>query len=98
MHSSKKGQQMYFGMKAHIGADAASGLVHTVRCTSGNIHDVTEGNRLLNGQETDAFGAAGYQGIEKRPDANVDVNWHISMKPGKRKALDKANAIDAIVD
>ncbi len=44
MHASKKGQQMYFGMKAHIGADAESGLVHTVRTTSGNVHDVTEGN------------------------------------------------------
>jgi len=46
MHSSKKGEQMYFGMKAHIGADAESGLVHTVRGTSGNVHDVTEGNHL----------------------------------------------------
>jgi IS5 family transposase len=98
MHSSKKGQQMYFGMKAHIGADAESGLVHTVRGTSGNVNDVTEGNSLLHGQETDAFGDAGYQGIEKRPDANADVDWHIAMKPGKRKALDKANAIDAMVD
>jgi IS5 family transposase len=41
MHWSKKGQQMYFGMKAHIGADAQSGLVHTVRATSGNVSDVT---------------------------------------------------------
>ena len=37
MHSSKKGEQMYFGMKAHIGADAESGLVHTVVGTSGNV-------------------------------------------------------------
>ena len=44
MHSSKKGEQMYFGMKAHIGVDADSGLVHTVRGTSGNVTDVTEGN------------------------------------------------------
>ncbi len=85
-------------MKAHIGADAESGLVHTVRGTSGNVNDVTEGNSLLHGQETDAFGDAGYQGTEKRPDANADVNWHIAMKPGKRKALDKANAIDMMVD
>jgi IS5 family transposase len=49
---------------------AESGLVHTVRGTSGNVHDVTEGNSLLHGQETDAFGDARYQGIEKRPDAN----------------------------
>lgn len=98
MHSSKKGQQMYFGMKAHIGADAESGLVHTVRGTSGNVHDVIEGNSLLHGQEKDAFGDAGYQGVEKRPDANADVNWLIAMKPGKRKALDKANPIDAMVE
>jgi IS5 family transposase len=53
---------------------------------------------LLHGQETDAFGDAGYQGIEKRPDANADVNWHVAMKPGKRNALNKDNAIDAMVD
>ena len=94
----KRDLQMYFGMKAHIGADAESGLVHTVRGTSGNVHDVIEGNSLLHGQETDAFGDAGYQGIEKRPDANADVNWHVAMKPGKRKALNKDNAIDAMVD
>ena len=98
MHSSKKGQQMYFGMKAHIGADAESGLVHTVRGTAGNVHDVTEGNSLLHGEETHAFGDAGYQGIEKRPDAKVDVSWHVAMRPGKRRALNKENAVDAIRD
>jgi IS5 family transposase len=98
MHSSKKGQQMYFGMKAHIGADAESGLVHTVRGTSGNVHDVTEGNSLLHGEETIAFGDAGYQGIEKRADANTDVTWHVAMRPGKRKALDRNDEADALLD
>lgn len=98
MHSSKKGEQMYFGMKAHIGADAQSGLVHTVRGTSGNVHDVTEGNSLLHGEETIAFGDAGYQGIEKRADANTDVTWHVAMRPGKRKALDKNDEADALLD
>ena len=60
MQSSKKGEQMYFGMKAHIGADADSGLVHTVRGTSGNVNDVVEGNSLLHGQETVVFCDAGY--------------------------------------
>ena len=59
MHSSKKGEQMHFGMKAHIGADAESGLVHTVRANSGNVHDVVEGNGLLHGAEKLAFGDAG---------------------------------------
>jgi transposase, IS5 family len=98
MHSSKKGEQMYFGMKAHIGSDAESGLVHTVRGTSGNVHDVTEGNSLLHGQESVAFGDAGYAGIEKRPDAKPDVEWHIAMRPGKRKALDKDDPADALID
>ncbi len=87
MHSSKKGNQWHFGMKAHIGVDADSGLVHTVRGTSGHVGDVTEGNSLLHGQEVDAFGDAGYQGIAKRPDAKGGVTWHIAMRPGKRRAL-----------
>jgi IS5 family transposase len=98
MHSSKKGQQMYFGMKAHIGADAESGLVHTVRTTSGNVHDVTEGNSLLHGEETVAYGDAGYQGVEKRPDAKDTVTWNIAMRPGKRKLLNKDDPADAQID
>lgn len=98
MHSSKKGEQMYFGMKAHIGADADSGLVHTVRGTAGNVHDVVEGNSLLHGQEEFGFGDAGYQGVDKRPDAKPDVIWHIAMRPGKRRTLDKSNAADALLD
>jgi IS5 family transposase len=54
---------------------------------------------LLHGQETDAFGDAGYQGVHKRPDARQDVTWHVAMRPGKRKALDKQNnAIDALIE
>ena len=91
MHSSQKGKQWYFGMKAHIGVDADSGLVHTVRGTSGNVADITEGNSLLHGEETDVFGDAGYQGAHKRPDARAGVTWHVAMRPGKRKELDKEN-------
>ena len=98
MHSSKKGKQWYFGMKAHIGVDAESGLVHTVRGTSGQVSDIAEGNCLLHGQETVAFGDAGYQGIEKRPDATEDVTWHVAMRPGKRRALNKENEADAMID
>ena len=98
MHSSKKGNQWYFGMKAHIGVDADSGLVHTVRSTAGHVHDINEGNRLLHGQEQVVFADAGYQGIEKRADAKPEVKWHIAMRPGKRKALDKGHAADAMLD
>ena len=98
MHSSKNGEQMYFGMKAYICADAESGLVHTVRGTSGNVHDIVEGSSLLHGEETVAFGDAGYQGIEKRPEAKPDVTWHIAMRAGKRKALNKDNEAGALLD
>ena len=98
MHSSKKGNQWYFGMKAHIGVDADSGLVHTVRGTSGNISDIAEANSLLYGQESVAYGDAGYQGVEKRPDATKEVTWHVAMRPGKRRALNKENEADALID
>ena len=98
MHQSKKGQQYFFGMKAHIGVDAESGLVHTVRGTAGNVSDVLEGNSLLHGQETVAFGDAGYQGVDKRPDANTKVSWRVAMGPGKRRALDKSQPIGALMD
>ena len=98
MHQSKKGQQWFFGMKAHIGVDADSGLVHTVRGTSGNVNDVVEANSLLHGQETDVFADAGYQGAHKRPDAKADVQWHVAMRPGLRKLLDKADPKDALTE
>jgi transposase, IS5 family len=98
MHSSKKGNQWYFGMKAHIGVDAQTGLVHTVRSTAGHVHDINEGNSLLHGQEQVVFADAGYQGIEKRADAKPEVKWHIAMRPGKRKALHKGHAADAMLE
>jgi len=98
MHQAKKGNQWHFGMKAHIGVDAESGLVHTVRGTAANVNDVVEANSLLHGQETDVFADAGYQGAGKRPDATDDVNWHVAMRPGKRRALDKSDPVDRLVD
>ena len=85
-------------MKAHIGVDAGSGLVHSVRGTAGHVSDIAEGNALLHGFEAVAFGDAGYRGIEKRSDARPEVCWHIAMRPGKRKTLDKENEADALID
>jgi IS5 family transposase len=98
MHQTRKGQQWYFGMKAHIGVDADSGLVHTVRGTPAHVNDVVEGNQLLHGQEEVVFGDAGYQGVDKRADAKAGVRWHVAMKPGQRRGLDKTHVIDALVD
>ena len=84
MHQVKKGNQWHFGMKAHIGVDADSGLVHTVIGTAANVNDVTQGHALLHGQEQVVFADAGYQGAAKRVEA-TGVAWHVAMRPGKRK-------------
>ena len=84
MHQVKKGNQWHFGMKAHIGVDAESGLVHTVIGTAANVNDVTQGHALLNGEEQVVFADAGHQGASKRPDA-TGVDWHVAVRPGKRK-------------
>jgi transposase, IS5 family len=97
MHQTKKGNQWHFGMKAHIGVDAESGLVHTVIGTAANVNDVTQVDKLLHGQETDVLGDAGYQGVDKR-NPNLKVNWHVAMRPGKRKALDLSSALARDID
>lgn len=98
MHQTKKGKQWHFGMKAHIGVDAASGLVHTVIGTAANVNDVTQAQALLHGDEREGYGDAGYQGADKRPEARGKVRWNIAMRPGKRRALDISKEIDQLRD
>jgi IS5 family transposase len=88
MHQTKKCYQWHFGMKAHIGADAAQGLIHTLVTTAANISDVTQANALSHGVERLAFGDAGYQGAETRPEHKAPhTTWHVTMRYGKREAL-----------
>ena len=86
MKQTKKGNQWYFGMKAHIGVDAHSGLVHSVVGTAASVHDVTQAGALLHGEEQAAFGDAGYQGVHKRPEAQGPA-WHVAMRPSLRRKL-----------
>ena len=87
MHQTKKGNAWHFGMKAHVGVDAESGLVHTVVATAANVNDVTQAGALLHGQETVAFGDAGYRGVHRREEAH-GPKWHVAIQPGKRRQLD----------
>jgi IS5 family transposase len=101
MHQTKKGNQWHFGMKAHIGVDAESGLVHTVTTTAANAHDVTQAHALLHGEEETVFADSGYRGVEKREEIekqHPDVDWQIAMMPGKRKALDKTKPSHVLRD
>ena len=99
MHQTKKGNQWHFGMKCHIGIDADSGLVHTVVGTAANVNDVTQAGALVHGEETDVFADAGYQGVTKREEVQgIEANWHVAMRPGKRRALDKDSPMGAVLD
>ena len=99
MHQTKKGNQWHFGMKAHIGVDADSGLVHSVVGTAANVNDVTQAGALVHGEEADVFADAGYQGVSKREETQgIETNWHVAMRPGKRKAMDKATPMGAIME
>ena len=97
MHQTKKGNNWYFGMKAHIAVDAHSGLVHHQVCTPANVHDLSVVEQLLHGKEKHVFADSGYRGIEKRS-RRKRVRWSIAMTPGKRKALDLSKPIDALKD
>ena len=96
MRQTKKGKQWYFGMKAHIGVDAGSGLAHSLTTTAANASDVTQAGTLLHGGETTAWGDAGYQGVEKRPEhRDGGVEWRVAMKPGRRRLLAEGGAEEA---
>ena len=91
MHQTKKGNQWHFGMKAHIGVDVASGVVHTVVGTAANEADINQMAAVLHGAEEAVFADAGYTGADKRPELeDRDVSWNIAIKRGIIKALPKS--------
>jgi IS5 family transposase len=89
MHQTRKGNQWHFGMKAHIGVDAKSGLVHRVRATAAHVSDLSQAQHLLHGAEKTVHGDAGYQGVEKHVPAAVaaTIDWQIAAKRGRIKVL-----------
>ena len=93
MHQAKKGNQWYFGMKAHIGVDKDSGLVHSVTTTAANVSDISQTPALLHGQESTVWADAGYVGVDKREDMQQalavngqEVKWHVAKR---RKSIEK---------
>src|SRR5258706_6265859 len=85
MHQTRKGNQWYFGMKAHIGADRDSKLVHTVVVTAAHVADVTKTAELLHGREKQVHADAGYTGVEKRAEIVAlarKIDWQIARKIG----------------
>ena len=100
-HQTKKGNTWYFGYKAHIGVDRDSGLVHTVKATAANVHDVSMTPELLHGEEETVNGDSGYVGAEKREDAIVrnnkgkKIRYQINRRPSQIKKLSKSGQYKA---
>ena len=88
MHSVAKGNQWFFGMRCHIGVDAASGLVHSVVSTAANVHELNTASERLHGEEKVVYGDSGHLGIEKREEFEYShCQFRIAMRPGQRRAL-----------
>ena len=98
MHQTKKGNAWHFGMKAHVGVDAESGLVHSVVGTAANESDVSQAHALLHGHEQEAFGDAGYIGVDKRDEMKgKSVKWRVAAKRGKIKAMQDGPLKDLVI-
>jgi IS5 family transposase len=94
MHQTKKGNQYFFGMKAHIGADVESGLVDHVHGTAANLADVTQVAELLHGDENAVYADAGYTGVEKREEhENHEVIWQIAARRSTYSKLHKRSVL-----
>lgn len=91
MHQTKKGNQWFFGMKAHIGVDADSGLVHTVATTAANESDVEQVADLLHGKEKQVWADSGYRGAPSRV-GREDLQWHIAARPSDIAKLPEGRA------
>jgi IS5 family transposase len=90
MHQTKKGNAWHFGMKAHVGVDLDSGLVHTVTGTAANVADIAQAHALLHGEEKEVLADAGYLGVDKRAEIVTrfpTVRWSVARKRGQVKAL-----------
>ena len=99
MHQTKKGNQWYFGLKAHIGTDRDSKLVHTVVVTAANVADIAKTAELLHGEEKQVHADAGYTGVAKRPEIVAlarPIDWQIACKRGLIKALAEGPQKEAI--
>lgn len=92
MHQTKKGNNWYFGMKAHIGADVDSGLVHTVVTTAANEADVEQIDELLHGKEEVVYGDAAYVGAQAHVLRQAKIEWRIAQRRSTVEKIVNARA------
>jgi len=107
MSSTKKGNEWYFGMKAHIGVDADSGFVHAVETSTAKVHDKAKMQELFHGEEKAKFGDKGYAGDEdKREARKAGIFWGVldkgrinhPLSGSQKKRNKKLSSIRALVE
>lgn len=98
MHQTKKGKDWHFGMKAHIGVDAGSGLVHTIKATAAHVADIAMTSELLHGKELWVYADAGYVGVDKREEIqknHADVTWLVAKRRSSIRKMEECPAKEA---
>jgi IS5 family transposase len=96
MRPTKKGNRWHFCIKSHSGANADSGLAHTMVGTAANVHNVTQACKQVHEEETDVLSDAGYQGVSKRKEVKgTNAQEHVTTRPGKRWTIDKGTPMGA---
>jgi len=90
MSSTKKGNAWYFGMKAHVGVDADSGIVHSVEATTAKVHDSRVWDELLHGDETSVWADKGYVSAEREAAFTKNGKvWGVMRKAPRGGKLDE---------
>jgi IS5 family transposase len=92
MHQTRKGNQWYFGMKAHIGSDAGTGYVHSLTATAANVHDLDQVGELVRDDDEVVYTDAGYQGVDNRDEIASDahlsqIQWRVAARKGRLAAM-----------
>ena len=90
MHSTKKGNPWFFGMKIHSGADAGTGYVHTIAAAAANVHDIAKAHARIRKDDPIVYGDLGYLGVEKRTEIREsptlsDVDYRIAQSPSQNR-------------
>ena len=98
MHQTKKGNEWRFGMKAHTGVDAGTGLVHSVECTAANVHDIVPAVKNIREDDEVVYGDSGYLGLQNRDEIKADkhlssIDYRVNRRPSSCQKV-SSNSFD----
>jgi IS5 family transposase len=81
MRSTRKGNNYYFGMKAHVGTDTGKGLVHDIVVTDASIHDSQVMDELVHGEEQAVYGDKAYSDEKKKAGYEAKgIKWRVNIR------------------